>query len=233
MACTKAGLCYNARSSCTPMFPQETSERPCPGGCPNRRTLRFTTSDPRLLTSPAHGGARGFTLFELLIVVGIIALLLVLIAPAFTSLKSAGDVTSAGYTIKGVLDTARTYAKANNTYTWVGFFEEDVSQAPTSPATGGTGRIVMSIVASKNGTMLYSVPFASLGTLDGLPPNPVTLTQVGKLIRIDNLHLKSFPAATATPPPDTFNTRPVSDSTAQIGDVTPPNPYLAFHYPVN
>jgi prepilin-type N-terminal cleavage/methylation domain-containing protein len=53
-----------------------------------------------------------FTLVELLIVVGIIALLLVLIAPAFTYIKGGTDVTSAAYTIKGVLDTARTYAKS-------------------------------------------------------------------------------------------------------------------------
>jgi hypothetical protein len=168
-----------------------------------------------------------------LIVVGIIAVLLVLIAPAFTNLKSAGDVTGAAYTVKGALDTARTYAKANNTYTWVGFFEEDVSQPSTNPAAAGTGRLVMSIVASKDGTMLYTLPLTSPWTLDGLPPNPVTLTQVGKLIKIDNVHLKTFPAATATPPPDSFDTRPVATSTAQIGDITPPNPYLAFHHPVN
>ena len=72
--------------------------------------------------------ASAFTLLELLIVVGIIGLLMVLIAPAFTTIKGGTDVTSAAYTIKGVLDTARTYAKANNTYTWVGFYEEDVSQ---------------------------------------------------------------------------------------------------------
>ena len=75
-------------------------------------------------TLPRHRdpeSIRGFTLLELLIVVGIIGLLLVLIAPAFTYIKGGTDVTSAAYTIKGVLDTARTYAKANNTYTWVGF----------------------------------------------------------------------------------------------------------------
>ena len=82
------------------------------------------------------------------------AILLVLIAPAFTYIKSGTDVTSAAYTIKGVLETARTYAKANNTYTWVGFFEEDVSQASTTPATREADRLVMSIVASKDGTNL-------------------------------------------------------------------------------
>jgi hypothetical protein len=52
-------------------------------------------------------------------------------------------------------------------------------------------------------------------------------------MKVDNLHLKSFPAAAATPPPDTFDTRPVVASTAsQIGDTAPPNPYLTFGYPV-
>src|SRR6266404_5121733 len=81
--------------------------------------------------------SRGFTLIELLVVMAIILILMVLLAPAFTSIKSAGDVTGAAYTIKGVLDMARTYAKANNTYTWVGFYEEDVSLAtPASPGSG-------------------------------------------------------------------------------------------------
>ena len=88
--------------------------------------LRFTAFTLPKQRDPES--LRGFTLIELLIVISIIAILMVLLAPAFTSLKSAGDVTSAAYTIKGVLDTARTYAKANNTYTWVGFCEEDVSQ---------------------------------------------------------------------------------------------------------
>ena len=173
-----------------------------------------------------------FTLLELLIVVGIIGLLMVLIAPAFTTIKGGTDVTSAAYTIKGVLDTARTYAKANNTYTWVGFFEEDASLSSTTPATAGPGRVVISIVASKNGTMLYTGNLASSVILDG-PPNQTALLQVGKLTKIDNVHLKTFLAATATPPPDSFDTRPAATSTAaQIGDTTPPSPALTFHYPV-
>jgi prepilin-type N-terminal cleavage/methylation domain-containing protein len=172
-----------------------------------------------------------FTLLELLIVLGIIGLLLVLIAPAFTYIKGGTDVTTAAYTIKGVLDTARTYAKANNTYTWVGFFEEDVSQSSTNPATAGVGRVVMSIVASKDGTMLYTLPLTGAFTLDA-SPNQTALMQVGKLVKIDNVHLKTFAAPTATPPPfDTFDTRPAPTPTAQIGDTTPATPYLTFHYP--
>lgn len=171
---------------------------------------------------------------------GIIAILMVLVAPAFTNLKSAGDISSAAYTIKGVLDQARTYAMANNTYTWVGFHEENVSQPSPNSATPAIGRVVMSIVASKDGTMLYTGNLSSSVILD--PPNSTTLIQVGKLAKIDNLHLKTFPAPTATPPPDTFDTRPaVSSTAAQIGNDTttdpttptsPPTPSLTFHYPV-
>jgi len=161
---------------------------------------------------------------------GIIALLMVLIAPAFTTINSGTNVTSAAYTIKGVLDTARTYAKANNTYTWVGFYEENVSN-PASPNsdTPAVGRLVMSIVASKHGTMIHAVPLTTLATLA-----PANLIEVGKLTKIDNVHLQTFPDATASPPPITFDTRPAVGSTvAKIGGTsTPPSPSLLFQYPL-
>jgi type II secretory pathway pseudopilin PulG len=188
------------------------------------RRAAFTLEEQRERVS-------AFTLLELLIVVGIIGLLLVMIAPAFTYIKGGTDVTSAACTIKGVLDTARTYAKANNTYTWVGFYEEDVSQPSNNPAIAGVGKLVMSITASKDGTMLYTGNLGSPVTLD--PPGSATIFQVGKLTKLDNVHLRTFPAPTSIPPPDTFDTRPAATSTAsQIGDTTPPNPSLTFHYPV-
>src|SRR5947208_23365 len=148
---------------------------------------------------------RAFTLLEMLVVMGIIAILMVLVAPAFTTIKGGTDVTSAAYTIKGVLDTARTYAKANNTYTWVGFYEEDVSQPSVIPApdpvcTGCVGRLVMSIVASKDGTNVYG---SGNGTID-----PRKLTQIGKLVKIDNIHLPLFAVCQSNCTGATFDTRP-------------------------
>jgi len=161
--------------------------------------------------------ASAFTLLELLIVVGIIGLLMVLIAPAFTTIKGGTDVTSAAYTIKGVLDTARTYAKANNTYTWVGFYEENVSN-PASPNsdTPAVGRVIMSIVASKDGTTVYNPN--SLATID-----PTKLTQVGKLTKIDNVHLWTH---TDTP------LTPTGSTTYCIGNSTPADSATPFQYPV-
>jgi prepilin-type N-terminal cleavage/methylation domain-containing protein len=178
----------------------------------------------QLSTINSQRSRAAFTLIELLVVMAIIAILLLLVAPAFTNIKSAGDVTGAGYTIKGVLDTARTYAKANNTYTWVGFYEEDVSQASTNPATAGTGRLVMSIVASQDGTVIY----------DPSSPAKITTTklmQVGKLTKIENAHLWTHtdtPSGTGS----TLDTRPNVASTYCIGNSSPSNSTTPFQYPV-
>jgi Tfp pilus assembly protein FimT len=103
---------------------------------------------------------------ELLVVIGIITVLLVLIAPAFTSIKSASDVTNAAYTIKGVLEQARSYAMANNTYTWVGF----AGSIGTS-SSSVTGQVSIAAIASNDGT--------SSGTA----------AQLGKLIQVQNTHI--------------------------------------------
>lgn len=166
-------------------------------------------------------GASAFTLLELLIVVGIIGLLLVLIAPTFTTIKGGTDVTSAAYTIKSVLDTARTYAKANNTYTWVGFFEENA----TNPGMAGFGRVVISIVASQNGTKIYDPSNLSQQNLT------TGLTQVGKLTKIDNVHLWTHTDA-PNGAGSTFDTRPPVPSAYCIGDTSPSNSTTPFGYPV-
>jgi prepilin-type N-terminal cleavage/methylation domain-containing protein len=205
------------------MFPRENSKQRCSSGClssraahqPVRRSLGeggLRIIDLRLLSQRERASA--FTLLELLVVIGIIAILMVLIAPAFTTLKSGGDVTSAAYTIKGVLDTARTYARANNTYTWVGFYEEDTTAAsPTnsSPAYPGKGRVLLATVSSTDGTKIVD---------DGdpaavLPPDRIK--QIGKLVKIEGIHVTDLgnpsPTPNPTPIPDTLLARPFTPYT--------------------
>jgi len=144
---------------------------------------------------------QGFTLIELLVVIGIMVVVAALIGPAFTSIKGGGDATSAAYTIKGVLDQARTYAMANNTYTWVGFYEENTTEnAPTSaaPPYPGKGRVLLATIYSVDGTRIYDDNATS-------GPYPTTgYKQIGKLVRIDNIHITDIgapPSPTPSPTP--------------------------------
>jgi len=200
------------------MIGRQTGQNPLPSLTsdlrPRRSLLRAEGCPPwlagairrRRLTS-------GFTLIELLVVIGIMILLTVLLTPAFTNLKSAGDVTSAAYTIKGVLEQGRTYAMANNTYTWVGFYEEDVSQPSKNPPIPGVGRLVMSIVAAKDGVQGFD-PIAVAGPTNRLDPR--RLIQIGKLIKIDNVHLPLFTIPTGTTG-NTFDTRPAIQNDPAVG----------------
>ncbi len=148
---------------------------------------------------------RGFTLLELLIVIGLIAILLVLIGPAFTTMKSGGDVTSAIYGVKGVLENARAYAKANHTYVFVGLAEVDSSIDPSvSPqiSTGDTpyGRVALAVVASKDGTSQYQYATTDQGTdWKANYANGAHLIAVGKLQTYENLHFVSLDFGSWTP----------------------------------
>ena len=198
------------------MIGRHTGQNPLPSLTsalpPRRRFLRAEGCPPwlagaiwrRRLTS-------GFTLIELLVVIGITILLTALLTPAFTNLKRAGDVTSAAYTIKGVLEQARTYAMANNTYTWVGLYEEDGSQSSTNPPTPGVGRLVMSVVASKDGTTVYDPN----SNLNPDPIDPSKLVQLNKLVKIDNVHLPLVTIGSGTG--STFDTRPALQNDPVVG----------------
>lgn len=246
--CYTAGCCYNAFPK---MFAPSISRRVRPNAqrapaSPLQRFLGRRSFGERGNASTVQLRA-AFSLLELLISVGIIAMLMLLIAPVFTTIKSSGDVTSAAYTIKGVLDTARTYAKANNTYTWVGVYEEDVSVPSVTPAPDPlcpacVGRLVMSIVASKDGTYVYD-PGAT-GTENFI--DATRLTQVGKLVKIDNVHLPLFAMCTSGCTGATFDTRPavqfdpfgVGYNASRFGELnsspTAPttNTKFPFQYPV-
>jgi prepilin-type N-terminal cleavage/methylation domain-containing protein len=164
---------------------------------------RFLSSSLAPRPSITRRSRAAFTLIELICVIVIVLILIVLVAPAFTSLKSAGDVTSAAYTIKGVMEQARTYAMANNTYTWVGFYEENTtSTAPTNvpPPYPGKGRVLLATVASKDGTTSCQDPNSN--TSNRIPLTATLITQIGKLVKIEEIHVTDIGApASPTPVP--------------------------------
>lgn len=168
------------------------------------------------------GGQRAFSLVEILVVVGIAMLLMAVIAPALTR---TGGVTHAAYSLQGALDQARTYAVANNTYTWVGVFEEDGAAPSGSPASSGVGRVVLCIVASQDGTAIYNSAVAEAGTTQELDPQ--RLTQVGPLIKLEGVHiLNASGTSVGKRPAGLVNARNL------VGlDSTPP--LFTFPYPLS
>ncbi len=157
----------------------------------------------------------GFSLVELMTVIGVIAVLSSVALMSLAGLTGSRNLNKAAYDIQGVLEQARTTAMASDTYTWVGFFEE----SPGKPGVTGVGQVVISVVSSADGTNVY-------GTLSGLTMMPgSSLTQVAKLTKIPNVHLASLPAGSVTRPT-------VPAVTYQVASGSFANTY-SFGYPVS
>ena len=113
--------------------------------------------------------------------------------------SKAAPTSSAAYTIKGALDTGRTYAKANNTYVWVGFYEEDttaITPTNSAPPYPGKGRVLLAAVSSNDGTDI---------SLNPLPPSRIT--QIDKLVKVEGIHITDI-GSPAGGDPGTVNGRP-------------------------
>lgn len=85
--------------------------------------------------------AEGFSLVELLVVMGIIVMLVSVVTPVFHGMQSAQGVTQGTYDTAGLLELARAEAITRRTYVWVGF------QNSTNPQ-----EIRMAAVYSRDGT---------------------------------------------------------------------------------
>ena len=166
---------------------------------------------------------RGFTLLELIIVVGIMIFLTVLSIPAFTSRKPAEDLTNAANTITSMMEQARTLAISKNTYTWLGFYEEDATDSgPTTstPPYPGKGRLVMAIVYSKDGTGIYEIGLSQYqsgswplnqpsGGKEPSATDPIAMS--GTIVKIENVHIGDIgsptPSPVPSPSPDSLDAR--------------------------
>jgi prepilin-type N-terminal cleavage/methylation domain-containing protein len=95
----------------------------------------------------ARNRQSGFTLFEMMTVIVIIALLSVLSGPAIQAISQAGTVNRASSDLATTFEMARTYAMAHRTYVRVAFAQMPVSATRALPET-----VVLSIY-SVDGTL--------------------------------------------------------------------------------
>jgi hypothetical protein len=163
------------------------------------------------------------------VVVGVIVLMMSLAVPAFNSIRGGTDFTSAVYDISGVLDQARAFAMANNTFVLVGLMETNSNLGTNAtPQVSGTGRIAMAVIASKDGTRPYQTLLDN--SHDGNSPNltaaaAVTgsggaFTAVTKLYTFSNLHIVDLQGDSPQVPTTGNMVRPSVSQYYDIGNTT-------------
>lgn len=130
---------------------------------------------------------RGFTLTELLVVVAIMALLTTVGLPSIGGIGSAGKMTQAVVELSGLMDQARQYAVAQNTYVWIAFLKDTTAQ--------NQDQVTVAVIASQDGTDPNPAPG---GAYDyGAVPN-ASLVLLGKVRSFSQLQLKAAGTFTAS-----------------------------------
>lgn len=128
--------------------------------------------------------------------------------PAFNGIRGGTDFSRAVYDIADTIEQARAHALANCTYTWVGFFEEDATKS-TTPATSGTGALVVWVVASNDGTRIYKDTFTpsnlSASSPDRIDKPATNLSGVTKLLRFEGVHMADVYSSVKAPTPEDDN----------------------------
>lgn len=141
--------------------------------------------------------ARGFTLLELIAVMGIMAVLLAVSGPAIHAIKGAGGVTKASADLARSLELARVYAMANRTYVRVGISQRDSIN----------GRQIPSLV------ILTS--FSADGSDQGDTSDAAKWPALGKPLVVDNMRI--FDSLNAAQPNTQNDVTPSQDSSDNSG----------------
>jgi len=126
----------------------------------------------------------GFSLVELLVVMGIIVLMAALVIPAMNTIKGGGDITKTASDLSDLIQQARAYAMGNNTYVYLGLKEVDQM---AGGYTDGKGQIIAAIIASKTGQRPFATPGSATPT--DLSNSTNDITALSRLQRFDNTHL--------------------------------------------
>jgi len=110
---------------------------------------------------PSCLNKQAFTLVEMLVVIAIVVILTAVTAPSIVSLNNSGQMNQVTLELRGMLEQARQYAVAQNTYVWVAFNAQTSNNIDTISVA-----MVASMDGSDPGTMssasLLSVPSADL-----------------------------------------------------------------------
>jgi len=158
-------------------------------------------------------------LIELLVVMGIIAVLIAISIPALQSLSGASKFSGNIQQISGILEAARSYAMAQNSYVWVAFYPAD--SAAMGQENSGEELFLVTL-ASSDGTNpftswagTYSIPYTVSGS-------STTVQPVQKIACFKQLHLRTENYFTSTQIP----TLPAVST-----GITAPNSDLIFSVP--
>jgi len=137
--------------------------------------------------------ARGFTLMELLVVIAILGIIIAVSLPALRGQNDAGNFSKSVEGIAGILDQARAYATAQNTYVWVAFYPLDPSALPAPYTDHGGEQLYVVTYASNDGT--DPVQWGSTLTEVPIPylPNgsPAEIVQIAKVRVFKQIHLET------------------------------------------
>ncbi len=168
----------------------------------------------------------GFSLVELLVVIAIVALMATAGGPAINALVSSGGANENLNQLSGILEQARQYAVAQNTYVWVAFYPQTVN---------GIKQVSVAVIASTDGTDPAVNNGASWQNYSygNVPSSSSPLALVNKIVTLKQISIQNAGTYTSTTTPSVaLPTNPsVSSSNGLAPTNNSPNTFFQIQLP--